>query len=81
MCLMREGEPAANFVLSLAVSDSVIIMFSLLTIGFKHRYTVTSTPTEEANENKAANQFNGVGNHVPPKSPGTSRLRLLSRKF
>lgn len=59
----------------------LFICLILVSIGFKHRYTVTSTPTEEANEKKAANQFNGVGNHVPPKSPGTSRLRLLSRKF
>eukprot|EP00794_Sanderia_malayensis_P020095 gene20095-22065_t len=43
--------------------------------GFKHRYTVTSTPTEEGND-KNSKTLNG--NHVPPKSPGTSRLRLLS---
>ncbi|XP_065060987.1 mitogen-activated protein kinase kinase kinase 10-like isoform X1 [Rhopilema esculentum] len=44
--------------------------------GFKHRYTVTSTPTDEKNDHKGGSVFNG--NQNPPKSPGTSRLRLLS---
>lgn len=39
--------------------------------GFKHRYTVTTTPTEEGD--------GPLGDLVnPPKSPGPQRLRLLS---
>lgn len=41
-------------------------------LGFKHRYTVTTTPTEGGD--------GPLGELVnPPKSPGPQRLRLLSR--
>ena len=50
-------------------------MLSFFSTGFKHRYTVTSTPLEEKTDNSAIPSA-----IVPPKSPGTSRLRLLSCK-
>ncbi|XP_065660833.1 mitogen-activated protein kinase kinase kinase 9 [Hydra vulgaris] len=37
--------------------------------GFKHRYTVTTTPTDGDGPNESLN---------PPRSPGPQRLRLLS---
>ena len=46
-----------------------------LFLGFKHRYTVTTTPTEEIGSSDASLNVN------TPKSPGPQRLRLLSCKF
>lgn len=59
-------------VVPVRLAGPVVLWKALFVLGFMHRYTVTTTPTDE--------MVGSPGDASVPRSPGPQRLRLLSRE-